>query len=127
MPVPLRDSAGAKVVVNERSTLPVTIELRDGDAADAPLIANVVTAVWSLVDAAGAIINNRDRVALTVTAGVALIVATNADHANAGTTRLERRITVDVTYHSTLYGNNRRLTEEYVYYVAPLAGIPAGG
>lgn len=127
MPIALRDSAGAAVLVNERSTLPVALEFRDGDAADAPLITNVVSAVWSLVDAAGAPINGRNEVALTVAAGVGLVVLTDADNANAGTTRLERRITVDVVYHSTLYGNSRRLTEEFVFWVAPLAGIPAGG
>lgn len=127
MPIALRDSAGAAVVVNERSTLPVAIELRDGDAADAPLINDVVSANWSLVDAAGAFINDREGINLAITAGEALIVTTDADNANAGTSRLERRITVDVIYHSLTYGDNLRLTEEFVYWVAPLAGIPAGG
>lgn len=127
MPRALRDSTGAAVIVNERSTLPVALTFRDGDAADAPLIDDVVSANWSLVDAAGAFINDREGVNLTITAGEALIVTTNDDNANAGTSRLERRITVDVVYHSLTYGNNRRLTEEFVYWVAPLAGIPAGG
>lgn len=127
MPVPLRDSAGALVVVNERSTLPVSLTFRDGDEADAPLITSVVSSVWSLVDPSGSAVNGQEDEVLTISAGVALIVLTDADLATTATAKAARHLTIDVVYNSLTYGNNRRLTEEFVFWIAPLAGIPAGG
>lgn len=121
----LRDSREIPIVVNERSTLPIPLEFRDGGEAGA-LVTPTAT-VWSLVDTAGTVINSRSEVALSVVSGEATIVLTNADLANTGTAEVERRVTVDATYDSVAYGAGRRLTAEFRFYVAPLAGIPADG
>lgn len=124
MPQWLRDRRGALVVIPERSTLPIELTFYDSGGA---LIETVSSANWSLVDASGTVINSRDEVALSVTAGVGLVVLTGADLANTGESEIERRVTVRAVYDSVLYGEDLTLSEEFVFRVAPLAGIPAGG
>lgn len=123
MPIWLRTIDGTPLAVNEWSTLPIEVTLRDGDGAPA----EVTAASWSLVDRAGAIINGRDAVALSVTDGVARIVLSGADLARSGEGEVERRVTVRAVYDSATDGPGRHLTEEFRFYVADLAGVPAGG
>lgn len=125
MPQILRTASGAPVVVPERSTLPIDVAFYDGGSSG-PLV-TPSSANWSLVDAEGAIVNERDEVALSVSAGLATIVLTNADLAVTGTAEVQRRVTVRATYTSASYGAGLTMTEEYVFRIAPLAGVPAGG
>lgn len=125
MPQRLRDSHDQLVIANERSTLAIDLEFRDGGAT-APLV-TPTSATWSLVDDAGAIVNSRDAVALTVVSGLATIVLTGADLAVAGSVELDRHVTVRAVYNSATYGSNLSLTEEFTIRLAPLRGVPAGG
>lgn len=123
MPTWLRDTDGAALAVNERSTLPLEVTFRDGDGE----LADVTAASWSLVDSAGVVVNSRDAVALSVTSGVGRIVLTGADLARSGAGEVERRVTVRATYDSATYGAGLHLAEEFRFLVADLAGVPAGG
>jgi len=93
---------------NESATMIIEIEFLDVDgAAFTPK-----TCAWTLSDAKGTIINNRSRVAASVTGTSHNFVLTGADLAYAvGLTKGRRVFTVEGTYDS-IYGANLSYREE---------------
>lgn len=77
---------------------------------------------WSLYDAAGAIVNGREDVALTP-ATTASVTLSGADLAVSGTASTLRRMLVEATYSSS-NGSGLAFVEEIWFSIVPLETVP---
>ena len=107
---------------NERSSYPVRVEFREHLPDGTTPLVTPASVTWSLVNAAGGIVNARDAVVATAASAITIVLH-GADLALAGTQDEERRLTVRATYDSETYGDGLELTEEFVFTVLSMAGV----
>jgi hypothetical protein len=79
------------------------------------------TALWSLRDNTGAVVNSRSNVALTPATAMSVVLS-GSDLVYEPNSHSLRTLTVTGTYDGA-YGNNLPIAEEYSFNVRPLVGI----
>lgn len=98
-------------IATENSTFPVRLTFTDEDGA--ALVPSAVT--WTLTDLAGLVINSREDVAATPGATVTIVLS-GADLEVGSAVQVERMLTVEATYSSSL-GAGLPLVEEIRFYL----------
>lgn len=105
-----------QAVATDRSTFVVELQFRDSNgSAVAP-----TSAVWSLRDSKGNIVNARDQVAISSPAATSYVITQGDD--NAAAVDRYRILTVEAQYDSTL-GSGLPLNAEFRYRIIDLEGI----
>ena len=104
MPIQIKDSDGNDIIPKEKGTVFFVCSFTDEDGNDEI----PKTAVWSLTDSAGNVINSRDQVAISSLAAEVTVVASGDDlQVLSGETAryLDRRFVLEWTYDSD-HGND---------------------
>jgi len=81
------------------------------------------TALWTLSDTDGTIINSRSGVSLTAASSMNIVLKGD-DLAITGTVRKTVKLLVEGTYNSTTYGNDLPYTEEATIIIDNLVNKP---
>jgi hypothetical protein len=102
----------------EKSTYGITVPFVDEDGE----AVTPTTAVWTLSDDRGNVINSRSDVAISPLASTVQIVLTGADLALSANDRGHRRFTVKATYNSSL-GSGLALNSEVRFWIEPLVNV----
>lgn len=101
----------------EGSTYVVVVTFRD----EAGVSMVPVSAVWSLRNNYGTIINSRSDVAITPASTVSIILGA-ADLVYEENSSTMRTLTVEAVYDGT-YGSNLSLVDEFAFNIRPIAGV----
>jgi hypothetical protein len=104
----------------ERSTFAVAAAFTDelGDATTPKTIA------WSLLDQAGAIVNDRAQVAIAEMASSIVIVLSGADLAlDAGAFTARRQVLIEWTYDSLAMGTDLPVKDTIAFTIMALTGV----
>lgn len=105
----------------EGSTYVVNVTFKDEDGVSMV----PATAMWSLRDNYGEIVNARNNVPMVVASTVSIVLS-GADLAYEPNARSNRTLTVNGTYDGT-YGTDLPIAEEFTFGIRPLVGVPDGG
>ena len=107
--------------VAEGSSLPILITFADPDGA----VIVPDTIAWTLSDAYGNIINNREQVAIAPSASVKVVLNTSDTAAQTGETalKLQRHFLVEYAYDST-YGNDLTGKGLLIFHIRNIPVLP---